>query len=101
MAEKVSPTLRVLQEIRDEVKKTNERLDAHIVRTDARFGEVDARFERLEREVHEAGVRVTTELVTVAHAVGEVRDLLRDRLDQRSVLEDHEARLRRLETKVG
>jgi hypothetical protein len=65
MAEKVSPMLRVLRGIPDEIKGTNHRLD----RLEERVG-------GLERRQSESEVRLTTELVTVARAVTEVRDLL-------------------------
>ncbi|MEM9188612.1 MAG: hypothetical protein AAGF12_05525 [Myxococcota bacterium] len=49
----------------------------------------------------ETEVRVATELVAVNSTMGEVRDLLKTHLDDRDQLADHEARLQRLEAKVG
>ena len=90
-------TTRILVQIRDEmrsnrdeVKKTNERLDA--VRE-----ELSERLERLERRQTEDSVRLATELVAVAKAVGEVRDLLKDRRAEREAISDHERRIRALE----
>jgi hypothetical protein len=70
---------KVLIQIRDELRKTNERLD------------------RLERRQTEDAVRVATELVAVAHAVGEVRDLLKERRAEREKIDDHERRISALE----
>ena len=86
-SKKVSPTLKVLVEIRDEVRATGARLD----------GRIDG----LADEMREGNVRVTSELVAVAGAVTSVRDLLRERLDDRMRLEDVEKRLLRLEKKVS
>jgi len=78
-----SLTLAVLKEIRDEVHKTNERLD------------------RLERHQTETEVRLATELLAVSSAVHEVGDLLRTNLDVRTKVEGHETRIAALERKVG
>ena len=74
---------RVLIQIRDEIHKTNERLD------------------RLERRQTEDSVRLATELVSVAKAVGEVRDLLRDNRLDRTKIEDHERRIAQLEKRTA
>jgi hypothetical protein len=83
MEEVASLTLEVLKEIRDEVRKTNERL------------------ERLERRQNETEVRLATELVAVSHAVLEVRDLLTTNLNVRAKVDEHEQRIAELERKVG
>jgi hypothetical protein len=83
---KTDPTLLVLREIRDQLKGTNERLDG-----------VTARLDAVEKRQNESETRLATELVGVARAVIEVRDLLRDRLDLRDRLEDHERRIAALE----
>lgn len=76
MPAKVSPTLRVLFELRDEQRRTNARLDA------------------LESSL--AG-----ELRSVGSVLVDVRDLLRDRLDVRDRVEDHERRIASLERAGG
>jgi hypothetical protein len=82
-------TTQVLIEIRDEVRKTNERL-----------GETNERLTRLERRQVETEVRLATELVAVVGAVHEVRDeLLEDRRLAAQVT-DHERRIVALETGV-
>ena len=93
-SKKISPTLKVLSEIRDGIRGTNTRLDAQVER-------LDQRIDDLKREVHEGNVRVAAELVAVAQAVGDVKALLIESRDERARLDDHEARLTRLEKKVG
>ena len=90
MAGKVSPTLRVLLEIRDELKGTNVRLER-----------VEGRVGSLEAQQRETEIRIATELIGVARAVGEVRDLLRDRSGERHRVDDLERRLSVVEKRVG
>ena len=71
----------MLREIRDELKGTNVRLDS-----------VESRVAALENRQTETAVRLATEIVAVARAVGEVRDLLRDGLAIRAQVDDHERR---------
>ncbi|MBI2394096.1 MAG: hypothetical protein HYV09_31280 [Deltaproteobacteria bacterium] len=86
-------TTKILVQIRDELKKTNERLDG----MNARIESTNERLERLERRQTEDGVRLATEVVAVANAVGQVRDLLRDQRVDRKTLADHERRIAALE----
>ena len=99
--ENASPVLSVLREIREEIRETNVRLTTQTVRLDGRIDTQTERIDRLTDVMHEGHVRLATEMVAVAQAVGEVRDLLRDRLDDRHRIDDHERRLRHLEHKVG
>lgn len=99
-----SLTLAVLKDIRDEVRKTNERLDVTNGRLDATNGRLDVtneRLDRIEQGQTEAEVRLATELLAVSSAVHEVGDLLRNNLDVRSKVEEHAARIAALERKVG
>ncbi len=82
-----------LQEIRQEAKKTNARLES-----------VEQGLETLSRRQTETEIRLATELVSVARSVGEVTkavsglgDLLRQRLDDRERVDDHERRISQLE----
>ncbi|MFO0713323.1 MAG: hypothetical protein U0353_25940 [Sandaracinus sp.] len=76
MSGKVSSTLRVLMQIRDEQAAMRARMDA------------------LESTV-------TLEMRAVASVLVDVRDLLRDRLDVRDTVRDHEQRIAALERRVG
>jgi len=83
-------TTQVLIEIRDEVRRTNDRLD----QTNERLSQIDHRQAETE-------IRLATELVAVARAVGEVRDLLREERILAPRVDDHEKRLAALEQTVG
>ncbi len=80
---KVDRTLQALHEIRDAVKTTNARLDAAI--------------EVLGHRINDSEIRLATEMVAVVRAVDGVRDVLRERLDDRERVEDHERRIAQLE----
>jgi hypothetical protein len=82
-------TTQVLIEIRDEVRRTNERL-----------GQTNERLSGLERRQSETEVRLATELVAVARAVNDVRDLLRAEHQLAPRVDDHEQRLAALERKI-
>ena len=90
-------TIQILRGIRDQVRETNERLD----RTNERLDQTNERLDQVGRRQLESETRLTTELLAVVSAIHEVRDVLREsagrdhRLGDR--IEDHEARLRRLE----
>jgi chromosome segregation ATPase len=97
-------TLNVLKEIRDEVRKTNERLDQtneRLDQTNERLDGTNERLDRVERRQTEAEVRLATELVALSSAVREVRDLLTANLNVRDKIEQHEARISALERKAG
>lgn len=90
MAGKESPTVVVLRLILGEQKATNRRLDTTIERLDA-----------LERRQSETEIRLATEIVALAKAVGDVKTLLSDRLDVKDKVDDHERRLTTLEGRRG
>ncbi len=76
MSGKVSNTLKVLMEIRD-------------------------RQDSLEASVASLEQTVTTEMRAVAAVLLDVRDILRDRLDVRDTVVDHERRIAALERRAG
>lgn len=61
----------------------------------------DTKLEALGNRQVETEVRLATELVQVARVLGEVRDLLRDRLDQRDRVDDIERRVSALERRAS
>lgn len=83
MPAKVSQTLRALLEIRDEQRRSR------------------ADHERLRGEVVQMRDEVTHELRGVSAVLVDVRDLLRERLDLRDQVGDHERRLTALEKRAG
>ena len=118
MAGKQDPSLVVLREIRKELQGTNARLDQtnvhlealdhRVDQTNVRLDQTNARLETLDNRVDflgrrqtEAELRLATEVIAVAKAMGEVKDLLVERLDERGRLEDHERRITALEAKSG
>lgn len=97
-------TIRVLQEIRDEVRevkvearKTNERLD----QTNERLDQTNQRLDRIERRQTESETRLASDLVAVTGAVNQVRDLLATRPELRDRVDDHERRIASLEQRSG
>ena len=90
MAGKIDQTLKVLIEIRNELKAHRTLLKGQ--------GE---RLVALEKRQVASEIRLATELVGVARAVTEVRDLLRDRLDDRDRIDQLDSRVARLERRVG
>ncbi len=101
-------SIEILKVIRDEVRGTNGRLevlrvDLDNLRTDlsTRIDLTNDRLDHLARRQTETEVRLSTELVAVAGAVHEVRDLLREDRALRERVEDHERRLTAIETRAG
>lgn len=110
MAKTADLTLEILKQIRDNVAETNVRIDTLGDRLDARIDHLgdrlDARIDKLDGTVRqladrqtESELRLATEIVALSHAVGGVRDLLREHLDERKRVDDHERRIRELERK--
>lgn len=83
-------TTQILVQIRDEMRNMR-----------GAFDTTNERLERLERRHTEDITRLATEVIAVAKAVVEVRDLLRDQRADRTRLEDHEGRITRLEKRAG
>jgi hypothetical protein len=94
MPGKVSPTLRVLQEIREELR--NQREEIRELRVELRQHKevTDGRFIAME-------TRLSAEILQVVGAIHEVRDLLRDTLVLGPRVDDHERRIRALESRGG
>ena len=102
-----SITVEILKDIRKELQTTRETLHADLrdtrdeLRAELRETreQLTDRIERLERKQTESDIRISTELVGVASAVFQVRDLLRETV--RTQLHDHERRITALEKKSG
>ena len=90
-------TIEILKDIREEGRKANDGLER--LREEGR--KTNERLERLERRQVESEVRVASEIVGVAGAVRELRDLLRDDLALRARVDDHERRLSAVERRPG
>lgn len=91
MAGKVNHTLVALREIREEIGA---------VRTDLRQEIAELR-EHTDARLVSLETRIATELIAVGGTLREVRDLLRESLDHRARLDDHEHRIGALERDTG
>jgi chromosome segregation ATPase len=87
-------TLRVLTEIRDEIRSTNTRVDglrdeirATNIRVDGLRDELRAGLEATNDRLTESEIRTATAMNETTHAVRDVYVLLRDRFDLRDRVE--------------
>lgn len=83
--------------------QTNARLDQTINRVDQtndRLDQTIVRLDRLERRQVESETRIATELIEVANAVRNVKELLERQAADRGKLDDHERRITALEARV-
>ena len=80
--------------LRGELRETRTALSDRIDQTNDK---VDA----LARRQAETEMRLATELIAVSHAVTSVRETIRETLDDRQRVDDHERRLTALERKAG
>jgi len=87
-------TIEILKGIHSEIQKTNERLGGFEHSTNERL-------DRLEQRQASSEIRLATELVGVAGAVREVRDLLREDRAMRAQVADHEQRITAIEKRTG
>jgi hypothetical protein len=94
-------TIEILKGIREEVRKTNERLEVTNDRLDELRTDLVDRIEGVERRQTATEVRLATELIAVGSAVREVRDLLREDRGLRDRVDDHERRLVAVEGRMG
>ncbi|GMU58957.1 MAG: hypothetical protein AMXMBFR34_07200 [Myxococcaceae bacterium] len=90
-------TVRLLQEIRDEIRRSSERSDERFAKMDERFEKMDERFAKMDQrfEVIETTLRdLAPQMVMLARGV---KSALEARTGVESRLEDHERRLSDLE----
>jgi chromosome segregation ATPase len=104
MAKRTDVTVEVLEQIRGEVvglrgelRETRTALSDRIDQTNARIDHMSDKVDTLATRQTQTEIRLATELVAVSRAVEGVRDLLRERLDERDRIDDHERRLAALE----
>ncbi len=97
-------TLKVLEQIRDELRANGRRIDetnGRLDQTNQRLDQTNQRLDRLERRQSETEVRLATELVSVVGAVNALRETLLEDRELRHQVTDHEHRLARLEARAG
>ncbi|MBI4863765.1 MAG: hypothetical protein HY815_26415 [Candidatus Riflebacteria bacterium] len=99
--EPTSVTVKILEQIRDSIEKTNARLDqtnARLDQTNARLDQTNARLEEtrevmeqkfdvLTNRVVEGEIRTATAITALAGTLDEVKTLLKERLDLRDRVE--------------
>jgi len=94
-------TTEILIQIRDELKDTREQLRAELKSTreelSSRIDQTNSRLERVERRQGETEVRLATELISVATAVNQLKDLLIADRDLRQRVDEHDRRIAVLE----
>jgi DNA-directed RNA polymerase sigma subunit (sigma70/sigma32) len=90
-------TIEILKDIRDEARLTR----GEVRQTNERLERLERRHTESERRHTESEIRLATEVVGVAGAVRELRDLLRDDLALRARVDDHERRLLAVERRPG
>lgn len=98
-------SVEILKSIRDELRgglaglgNWIDGLGTRIDETNVRLGETNERLDRLERRQTATEVRLATELTEVAKLIASLRDaILEDRV-LRAKVDDHESRIRALET---
>jgi predicted nucleic acid-binding Zn-ribbon protein len=95
-----SPILKILIEMRDELRRSNSRLEV----VEGRLENVDTRLEHVEdgqdalaKRLVESEMRLATELVATRGVLEQVRDTLMDSLRQRDRVDEHERRIADLE----
>ncbi len=85
--EPVDITVKILVEIRDEIRKTNERIDETNTRLDARIDQTNTRLdevkESLSRAIVESEIRTATAITGLGGTLQEIKDMLSDRLEVR------------------
>jgi chromosome segregation ATPase len=99
-----SLTITILKEIRDEIRKTNERVEQtnqRLDQTNQRLDQTNQKLAGLERRQTESEVRLATEIIGVAAAVRDLSDLLRADRTLRAKVDEHDQRIHALERKVG
>lgn len=94
-------TVEVLKQIRDEVVGLRGELRETRTALSDRIDQTNEKVDALTRLHTETEIRLATELIAVSQAVTSVREVLREKLDDRPRIEDHERRLAALERKAG
>jgi septal ring factor EnvC (AmiA/AmiB activator) len=94
-------TVRLLQEIRDEVRHSSEKSEVRFEKMDQRFEKMDQRFEKMDQraEVVETTLRdLAQQMVMLARGI---KTALEHRSSVDNRLDDAERRLNDLEKRVG
>jgi chromosome segregation ATPase len=91
--------VKILGQIRDELKTTRAELSSRLDEMSGRIGETNGRLDDLQRRRLETEVRLSTEIVSVVAAIGELKAVIVEDRKLRSQVRDHETRIKALERK--
>ena len=101
-------TIEILASIRDEIRDLRADMDGHQAQTNQRLDQTNQRLDQTNQRLNQLHdrqtqleIRLATELVGVAKAVGEVKELLAENLGVNHRVDDHEVRIGALERKLG
>jgi hypothetical protein len=102
-------TLRIMAEIRKEVRTGREELELRIdhvekkldTRIDGVERRLDDRVDGLERRMTESEIRITTEIKALSGTLQDIKDLFRDRLDLRDRVGRCEQGIDELRQRIG
>lgn len=94
-------TIEVLKQIRDEVVGLRGEMRDTRTALSERIDQTNEKVDALARRQADTEIRLATELVAVSQAVAGVREVIREKLDDRQRVDDHERRLALLERKAG
>lgn len=94
-------TIRVLIEIRDEIRSTNQRVDRTNERVDQLSEHVSGRIDNLTERVVESELRTSTAITELAGTIRGVHTLLVDRLDLRDRVDRCERDIDELKRRVS
>jgi len=97
-------TIRVLIEIRDEIRSTNQRVDRTNERVDhlsTRVDHMSTRIDDMGQRIVESELRTSTAITELTGTIRDVHSLLVDRLDLRDRVERCERDIDELKHRVG
>jgi chromosome segregation ATPase len=90
-------TIAILKDIRDEVRRTNDRLDG----TNERIDQTNERLDKLERRVVESEIRTSTAITELAGTVRDMTQVLRASHDLRPRVERCEQDIAEIKRSIG
>ena len=90
-------TTEILIQIRDELKGTREEIKSTREQLSARIDQTNSRLEQVEKRQTQTEVLLATELISVATAVNQLKDLLIADRDLRQKVLEHDRRIAVLE----
>lgn len=96
----VSLTVQILTEIRDEIRKTNARLDQTNARLDQTNARLDQTRDDVMRRLVESEVRTSTAIVGLAGTLNDVKQIMLESLNLRPRVERCEGDIREIKQAI-